>query len=185
VLDLAELDRRPGSMSRISRQVPAPDQLDGELVRVPAGTDLDLELRLESVVEGVLVSGVVRASAVGECARCLDPVEVPVEAEVQELFAYPGHEDETTSVIDDGLINLEPIVHDAVVLALPLAPVCREGCPGLCAICGARLADDPDHRHEEIDPRWAALARLTENEVADDTPAGHDVPPGTEGSEET
>jgi uncharacterized protein len=177
VLDLAELDRRPGSMSRISRREPAPDLLDGEMVRVPAGTDLELDLRLESVVEGVLVSGTVHTRALGECSRCLDPVEVPVDADVQELFAYPGHEDETTSVIEDGYIYLEPIVHDAVVLALPLAPVCRDDCPGLCVTCGARLADDPGHHHEEIDPRWAALAQLAD-------PTRADVPPGTKGSEE-
>lgn len=166
VLDLAELGRRPGSMLRNSRLVPAPGHLDGELVRVPDGFDLELDLRLESVVEGVLVTGSVRGTAVGECARCLDVIEVNLETDIQELFAYPGHEDETTSVVEDDLINLEPTVHDAVVLALPLAPLCREDCPGLCSICGARLADEPGHKHEEHDPRWAALAQLGGTETA-------------------
>lgn len=161
-------------MTRISDRVPAPDYLDGEVARVPAGADVELDLRLESVVDGVLVTGSARATGVGECVRCLDELEFPLEIDVQELYAYEGHEDETTSVVEDGMIDLGPALHDALVLALPLAPVCGPDCPGLCSICGARLADDPDHSHDEIDPRWAALARLsatstTTDEAADGT----------------
>ena len=52
------------------------------------------------------------------------------------------------------------MLHDAVVLALPLQPLCRDDCPGLCATCGARLADDPEHHHDKVDPRWAGLQDL-------------------------
>ena len=165
VLDARELGRRPGASEVVSRSVPAPADLGIEVIRVPEGSEIDLRLLLESVVEGVLVSGEVDVLAAGECVRCLDPLELALEVDVQELFAYPGHGDEDTrSVVDDGLIDLEPALRDAVVLALPLAPLCRRDCPGLCSVCGAHLAGDPHHRHEEVDPRWAALAALREND---------------------
>lgn len=133
------------------------------MVRLDEGADLQLDLRLESVLEGVLVSGVVRGHYIGECVRCLEPVEGDVTADVQELFVYPDVERERSDDEDEQprlvgtLLDLEPVVRDALVLALPLQPVCREDCRGLCPECGTRLADDPDHRHERIDPRWAAL----------------------------
>jgi uncharacterized protein len=153
-------------MRSVSRAIPAPAGLRGELVGVPDGSDLALDLRLESVSEGVLVSGTVRVLLTGECARCLEPLTDHLEVGVQQLFVYPGNEvgsdddDEIGHVVDD-LVDLEPLVRDAVVLALPLAPVCREDCPGMCPTCGARLADvEPAHRHDEADPRWAALDGL-------------------------
>lgn len=166
VLDVRELGRRPGSMQRVQTEIPAPADLAVEMARVPAGSPLRLDLRLESVVEGVLVSGGVTAAVTGECARCLAPVTGEVTAEVQELFAYAQstteettEEDEVSHLVGD-LLDLEPVVRDAVVLALPLAPLCRQDCPGLCPGCGVALDDLPaGHAHDApIDPRWAALA---------------------------
>jgi len=169
VLDTRELGRRPGSMRTVSRAVPAPAHVGVDVLGVPDGSPLELDLRLESVVEGVLVSGTVRATATGECVRCLDPVSIPLVVDLQELYAHPGHEqapddDDTEPLpgMDGDLIDLEPAVRDAVVLALPLQPLCRDDCPGLCATCGARLADDPDHGHEVSDPRWSALKDLAD-----------------------
>jgi uncharacterized protein len=161
VLDTHELDRRPGTMRVVAVSDPAPADLRTEVIGVPEGSDLRLDLRLESVLEGILVSGTVRAVAAGECARCLEPLQRPFEVELQELFAYPGHESEDTSRVDGDLIDLEPAVRDALVTELPLAPVCRPDCPGLCPECGALLAEDPTHQHEAVDPRWAALRALT------------------------
>jgi uncharacterized protein len=169
VIDVRELGRRPGSMHRVRTSVPAPEGLGVEMARVPAGSPLELDLRLESVVEGVLVSGTIRAATTGECARCLGPVSDEVTAEVQELFAYQESttqettEDDEVSLLVGDLLDLEPVVRDAVVLALPLSPLCREDCPGLCPDCGVALDDLPaDHTHEApIDPRWAALVERT------------------------
>jgi uncharacterized protein len=166
VLDVRELGRRPGSMQRVQTEVPAPADLAVEMSRVPAGSPLRLDLRLESVVEGVLVSGAVVAAITGECARCLAPLTGEVTADVQELFAYAESTTEETtdeyevSHLVGDLLDLEPVIRDAVVLALPLAPLCREDCPGLCPDCGVALDDLPaDHVHDApIDPRWAALA---------------------------
>jgi len=164
VIDTRELGRRPGSMRRIERTVPAPANLRLELIGVPVGAPLELDLRLEAVMEGVLVSGTVRGSVTGECGRCLEPISDEVVLDLQELFAYPDSAtDETTAAdeagrIEGDLINLEPTVRDTVVLGLPLSPLCRDDCRGLCATCGVRWDDLPsDHAHERIDPRWAAL----------------------------
>jgi uncharacterized protein len=88
----------------------------------------------------------------------------------QELYLYPDEEteDEDAMWLSGDLIDLEPVVHDAVVLALPQQPLCRDDCPGLCVECGARLADDPGHRHEHVDQRWAALERLRSRTGAHD-----------------
>jgi uncharacterized protein len=136
------------------------------VIAVPEGGEVDLDLLLESVVEGVLVSGTARTVAVGECSRCLEPVSSEVEVNLMELFAYPystteatTDEDEVSRIVDD-LIDLEPVVRDAIVLALPQVPLCSPDCRGLCSQCGGKLAElGPDHGHETIDPRWAALKK--------------------------
>jgi len=161
-----------------------------ELVRVPVGANLTLQVRFEAVSEGVLATGSVTASLEGECARCLAPLTSTVTASFQELYLYPDerphgsagrgtrdkhdkhhrsdHHDEPEEqddeqlYLDGDLLNLEPALRDAVVLALPMSPLCRDDCPGLCVECGVPLADaGPDHRHEEAtDPRWARLKQL-------------------------
>ena len=110
----------------------------------------------------------------GECVRCLEPLERELDADFQEMFSYPDADDrirhggagddaedeEDTLFLEDDMFDLEPVLRDAVVLALPLQPVCQDDCPGLCSECGARLADDPDHHHDAVDIRWAALQGL-------------------------
>lgn len=178
VIDTRELVRRPGAMRAVSRTVRTPETIGTDVVAVPAGEPVELEVRLESVVEGVLASGSVSASATAECVRCLDPVRVDVDVTFQELFAYPEraahhqevaeHDQDEVHELDGDLMDLESVVRDAVVPALPFQPVCRDDCPGLCSECGARLADDPGHQHEVSDPRWAALADLASQVDTDD-----------------
>jgi uncharacterized protein len=175
VLDVRALGRRPGSMRSDRRRVPAPADLGLELVVVPEGSPLALEVRLESVTEGVLVTGTVTATVNGECGRCLAPVHDSLVAEFCELFAYPDSVTDSTTAadevsrIDGDYVDLEPVVRDAVVLGLPFTPLCRPDCAGLCPTCGERLDDLPSgHQHETLDPRWAALAAFTD--VADGGP---------------
>jgi uncharacterized protein len=176
VLDTYELGRRPGSQREITRIVPAPADLGIELLGVPEGSEIELDLRLEAVMEGVLVTGSAFADLEGECGRCLEPIHDEVEATFQELFVYSdeGHEpvDEKEDVhrMEGDLLDLEPSLRDAVVLALPFQPLCQDDCPGLCIECGVRLADDPDHTHEApIDPRWAGLANLQDQQNSSNT----------------
>ena len=165
-LDLRELGRRAGSMQEIDRTAPAPPDWRVELIGVPAAADVRLRLRLESVMEGVLVTGDLDAPVEGSCARCLEPIEDTLHLSVQELYAYAGSTTEATSEEDEvrriegDYLDLEPLARDTVVLNLPLAPVCTDDCRGLCVDCGQRLDDLPaDHTHEVIDPRWAGLAQ--------------------------
>ena len=173
VLDTHELGRGAGGMKRVSRAVEAPADLGIEVIAVPPGSPIDLDLMLEAVVEGVLVTGSASAQLRGECVRCLTEISDEIEVRFQELFVYDDREvdpDEELEVsrLQDDLVDLEPLLRDAVVLALPFQPLCQDDCPGLCTECGARLADDPDHTHgEPVDPRWAALATLTEPEQDD------------------
>ncbi len=170
VFDTKEVGRRPGAMTEVARTVVAPDHLGTDVIAVPEGQPVELDLRLESVLEGILVTGSVRATATGACVRCLDPVVHDVDVRFQELFVYADRvehhrevgdeEDEEEYRIEDDAIDLEPLLRDTVVPALPFQPVCRADCPGLCAQCGQRLEDDPGHEHDMIDPRWAALEAL-------------------------
>lgn len=167
VLDVSRLGRRPGAMQTIRQTVPSPVRIGLDLLAIEAGAPLDLDLRLESVSEGVLISGTVHGPTRGECSRCLGPVTGDVEIALTELFAYPDsltesttEEDEVGHVIDH-TVNLEQPIIDAVGLALPFVPLCQEDCPGLCPQCGVALASaGPDHGHEQIDPRWAKLTGL-------------------------
>jgi uncharacterized protein len=173
VLDTRELGRRPGSQREVLRTVPAPTDLGIEVLGVAEGSPVEVDLRLEAVMEGVLVTGTAQAALEGECARCLEPISEDIEVRFQELFVYDDRdvdpdEELEVSTLQDDLVDLEPLLRDAVVLALPFQPLCQDDCPGLCTECGARLADDPDHGHDEpVDPRWSALAALTEPEQED------------------
>ncbi|WP_235912169.1 YceD family protein [Ruania zhangjianzhongii] len=166
-----DLGRRPGSTHTLELDVTAGEPMGNEVIAVRAGTGISLDLRLEAVMDGVLVTGTASTLAEGECVRCLDPVSRDLTVDLTEMFAYPGTQqdvesDEDTEVLpelDGEIADLEATITDAVVLALPFQPLCRPDCPGLCSVCGVRLADaEPGHAHEQLDPRWAALEALRE-----------------------
>lgn len=162
VISTHDLGRRPGSMRTLSPVLPAPVDLAVGMIGVPKDADVELDIRLEAVMEGVLVTGTAHTPLTGECSRCLDPLTSEIEVDFQELYFYSAEDaGEDDLLLDGELLDLEPVFRDAVVLALPLSPVCGDDCPGLCAECGIRLAEaGPDHRHEAIDARWAALQGL-------------------------
>lgn len=192
VFDTRTLGRQAGSARTQQLTVPAPDDLRLELARVPAGADMHLDVKFEAVTEGVLVTGSATAPLAGECARCLRPLNTSVTASFTELYLYADgrrthdkhdkhdknakhdrrnsrewfdedtEQDDEERHLDGDLLDLEPVLRDAVVLALPMSPLCREDCPGLCVECGALLAQaGPDHGHgPAVDPRWAGLPQL-------------------------
>lgn len=163
LLAVQDLIRSTGSMRTLEEQWPAPGGLAVPLLGIPEESMVDIELRLESVHEGILVTGTADADLVGECSRCLDPIQEGLTVDLQELFltASDGGGDEERLVVHD-TVDLEPVLRDAVVTALPFQPVCRPDCQGLCPDCGIRLEEAPaDHVHDQVDPRWAALAALT------------------------
>ena len=167
VVNISRLGRRPGAMFPLQQTVDNPARIGLDMIGIAVGAPLDLDMRVESVSEGVLVSGTVSAPLSGECARCLTPFEEQIHVDVTELYAYPDSlteattdDDEVGRVIAD-TVDLEQPIIDAVGLELPFSPVCREDCPGLCSTCGVALANaEPGHHHDDIDPRWAKLTTM-------------------------
>lgn len=166
VFDVQDLQRRAGAMRAIERTVPAPADLGTEVIAVPEGSDVELDLRMEAVVEGVLVTGSATVQLQGECVRCLRRIEDSSSHQLQELYFYPGNEvEDDDSLVIEEAVDVESALREAVVLELPFAPLCEEGCLGLCPDCGADLNDDPDHTHgDKFDPRWEKLVGLDVND---------------------
>lgn len=163
-LKVTDLLERPGASREVALRLPAPEEL--ELPLASLGDPLRLDGVIESVVEGLLVRGALRAPLGLECARCLRPVERAGEAEVVELFVDPARlspddEVEPGYEIDDGHIDLATLLRDALVAMVPYRPLCREACQGLCAECGADLNQaDCGCADVAIDDRWEALRGL-------------------------
>jgi uncharacterized protein len=165
VLDTRELGRRPGTRRDYQRDFPVTERIGLDMIAVPPGTELEVDVRLESVSEGVLATATVTGEVAGECGRCLVDFTEPLQVEFIELFAYPDSTTDATtepdevSRVEGDHLDLEPVLRDAVVLSLPLTPLCRPDCAGLCPECGERRDDLPeDHSHNQLDPRWAGLA---------------------------
>lgn len=174
-LRVRDLAHRPGEMREHSLDVEVPDAMGAGVISVRQGAPMHLEVRLEGLHEGVLVSGHASAEAFGECSRCLIEISEPVEVDFAELFAYDVSEDFDFFVRDDH-VDCEPVVRDAVVLSLPFQPVCRPDCPGLDPETGERLADLDEYTPREVlDPRWAALSGFqsaVDSNTPDQSPEG-------------
>ncbi len=174
-----DLPRRAGEMREYSIDIPAPERIGIDVIAVLGGEEIHLDMRLESVTQGILVSGQLSTIADGECIRCLEPVELDIERRIQELYRYAPDKAHTKAerkraseegddldlaeelMMDGEIIDLEGPIRDAIVLALPMNPLCAEDCPGLCPECGVKWTNlPPDHAHEVIDARWSGLAGL-------------------------
>lgn len=159
-----DLTRRPGQMKELELDIQLSIPMGQGAASVPAGETIELNLRLESVHDGILATGEVYSTALAECSRCLEPLKLAVEVDFQELFAYSYSSDDELLVTNDH-IDLEQVVIDSVVLSLPFQPVCTKDCLGLCAECGVRLSEEPDHKHENVvDARFEALKDLLSKE---------------------
>ena len=171
VLPVRDIVRKPGEMREHEFSVTLKDAWGEGIVSYETGSELDLDVRLESVHEGILVSGIVDAEYSGVCGRCLIDITRPVEVEFQELFAYPG-EEETDFEVQDDHVDLETLVRDAAVLALPFQPVCQPDCPGLDPETGERLTANTDKEQAApIDPRWSALQNITDQDGTEESRA--------------
>jgi uncharacterized protein len=183
ILNIHELPRRAGEMREYQLDIDAPARIGIPLIAVPEGDLIELDVRCESVTEGVLVTADIFAVAIGECIRCLDPVELEIDRKIQELYRYQPTDDkgkrprksdkrkdeESEGDLDEVDIlyveadqaDLEIPIIDAIILTLPVNPLCDEECLGLCPDCGEKWERLPeDHMHEAVDIRWAGLANL-------------------------
>lgn len=161
VLPVRDIVRKPGEMREHALSIPAPERWGEGIVSISEGRELQIEVRLESVHEGILVSGDVDTVFDGQCGRCLRDISEPVEVEFQELFEYPGEEAADYEVQDDH-VDLETLIRDATVLSLPFQPVCQPDCPGLDPATGEPLTRSAGEKPEPIDPRWAGLQEFAE-----------------------
>ena len=178
VLDTHELGRHAGGTKVVHASVEAPDDIGVAVIGVPPGSPIELDLRLETVIEGVLVTGTAAVKVAGECVRCLTEITSELEVDLQELFVYPNSDasEDEVSRLEGELLDLEPLIRDEVVLELPFQPLCRVDCAGLCPDCGANRNEDPGHSHEAgIDPRWAALGRVDVEGQRSDGGSAYDV----------
>ncbi len=172
VVPVRDIVRRPGEMREHQFSVTLPEQWGEGIVSFESGSDVTVDVRVESVHEGILVSGTADAEYTGVCGRCLIDIAEPVEVEFQELFAYPG-EEETDFEVQDDHVDLETLVREAAVLSLPFQPVCQPDCPGLDPKTGERLTGSTRVEDDApIDPRWSAL-----RQIADQGSAAHSRDP--------
>ncbi|CAB4331645.1 MAG: DUF177 domain-containing protein [Actinobacteria bacterium] len=186
VFNTHDLPHRAGEMREHQLRLPVSEPIGVDLLSIKPGESVDVELRITSVDEGVLATGEITGLATGECGRCLDPIQWPIDEAFTELFYYETaasraaeknkgkkrdskrdektevnlDEDELTFMVGDE-IDLELPIRDAVILNLPVNPLCDEDCPGLCQGCGEKWINLPEgHAHNPEDPRWAALKGL-------------------------
>jgi uncharacterized protein len=161
-VSVAEILDRPGEYREITVSEPV-SGVRNALARLDDGA-VTAALRAESVVEGILVTGRVGGATVLQCARCLSEFRSAVDLEVCELYVGPGHAgDDDVYRVAGTEIHLEPMLRDSITLALPLRPLCRPGCKGICARCGADLNAGPcECSEDDVDPRWAPLTALRE-----------------------
>ncbi|MEX1217951.1 MAG: YceD family protein [Acidimicrobiales bacterium] len=165
VVGIADLRRHPGTRRQFAESIVLPD-LGITSAAVPEGAAIDLDLELETLSNGLVATGTITTPWVGECRRCLQMVEGRSVAPIREIFEPRPVEGETYPMAED-MVNLEPMVRDAVLLALPLAPLCGQECRGPAP---ELFPTGPESQLEEsessqdlgvrADPRWAALAEL-------------------------
>jgi DUF177 domain-containing protein len=159
VIDVRDLTGRPGSSREVRISEPIPG-LGTQLAEVPEDRPIGGNLLLESVVEGILVSGPLRGTMVLTCARCLKPFETAFDLEVRELFAPEATPDDDEYPLAEGAVDLEPMIRDAVLLAMPFAPLHSSDCLGLCGRCGGDRNLGECRCEPEVDGRWAPLLEL-------------------------
>jgi uncharacterized protein len=159
-VDVRDLLAQPGASRRVAKE----ERIRGmrtEMAGVPEERPVRIEVLLESVVEGILVSGPLSGEIEGRCSRCLKEFDRGFRVEVRELYAHGAEEDQDDEYpIREGTIDLEPMVRDAVVLSIPFSPLCRPDCLGLCERCGGDRNLGECFCGPEVDARWAALDQL-------------------------
>jgi uncharacterized protein len=162
IVPIVTLRRAPGTR-REEHRVGSVGELVVAASVVPAGAPVTVDAMLEWVGEGVEVAGEVQAAWIGECRRCLRRLEGELRCDVRELYRPGGGSgnDEDTYPLDGDQLDLAPLVRDALLLELPIAPLCRDDCPGLCPTCGAELAAGPCDCPPPLgDERWSVLDAL-------------------------
>ncbi|SDM82536.1 YceD family protein [Actinomyces ruminicola] len=182
VVDIVDLPQQVGALKHVHLEAAAPADLGAEMIGAQEGSPLVVDAELTSLDNGVLVRGTADVHLSGQCVRCLRDIAEDMTVSFDELYFTPeaaraqaaegDEEADELFIVGEASLDLELALRDALVLALPFQPLCSKDCAGLCPQCGQRLDDLPaDHHHEQLDPRWSALAALLP-EGADAADAG-------------
>ena len=179
VVDIVDLPHQIGSVKDVRVETAAPADLGTDVIGVPEGSPVVLDAQLTSMEDGVLARGRADVRIHGRCVRCLRDLDEDRTVAFDELYYLPraaearaaddDEEVEDLLLVGETDLDLEPALRDALVPALPFQPLCRQDCAGLCPQCGERLDDlPPDHHHDQLDPRWSALAALLPEQSGSD-----------------
>jgi uncharacterized protein len=162
LINAAELLRRPGSERRL-RLEPTVAELGIVDTKFTLDATVLVSLRLESLSDGIVVDGELRAPWADSCRRCLAPAVGEVVCDVHELYQHVVTDPDAFEIVGDQ-IDLARMVRENVMLDAPVAPLCRTDCAGLCPTCGIDLNSDTcDCTVSAVDPRWEALSQLKVN----------------------
>ena len=186
-VEVARLGSRPGQSQRFDASFPAPSGIGDEVIGIPEGTPVRVEGNFDSIVDGLILSAHISSPAHAQCSRCLTPIRRTWGSDVTAFFPYESKnaatvntagsnqhrsddveivagEDESEDLYplspDGAFADMENLLRDTLVEVLPLQPLCRPDCRGLCPQCGMNLNEHPEHHHDVVDNRFAALAEL-------------------------
>ena len=185
-VSVAQVASRPGQSKEIDATFPAPSGIGDEIVGVDEGADVSVVGSFDSIVDGLILNARISAPVHAECTRCLKPIDEDWPVDVTVFFPYESGQDkangkggkskkddeidiiagedeseDTYPLLENGAFaDIEAMIRDTLVESLPLQPLCRPDCRGLCSQCGADLNEDPDHHHDVTDIRFAGLAGL-------------------------
>jgi uncharacterized protein len=163
-LSLVDLKRTEGATKDFSFSAGMEQTLEVGLVSVPVGRQITVHGQLQSVGEGVLVTGEFHTEVDAQCSRCLKQTNSPVEARIEELYIYSdkaeGYDQQDVLFIHQEMVDLDQPIRDGLILEQPLIPLCDPDCLGLCQHCGLEMNSQPTHTHDDdIDSRWLSLGQ--------------------------
>ena len=129
------------------------------------GGDVEARLDVSHTVSGYAFRVRFGAALEGPCVRCLETADQSVEVDAREIDQPGGGDELSSPYVTDEELDLQAWARDSILLALPAQVTCRPDCAGLCPECGVALASaEPGHHHEQIDPRWAKLSGLLDQD---------------------
>lgn len=183
-IPVAQVGSRVGQSLEVNKAFPAPSGIGDEFYGIAENSDVKVEARFDSIVDGLIFTATATARVTGECGRCLTPIDRPMTIHLNSFMPYDdpaaqakshGKKKDDEDVIIAGeeesedinplspggdFANIETLLRDGFAQNLPVTPLCKPSCKGLCPQCGINLNENPDHVHEVSDIRFSALADL-------------------------
>ena len=168
-IPVAQIGSRAGQSMEIDKAFPAPGGIGDTIVGVTEGSDVQVRGRFDSIVDGLIFTGSFTAPVHAVCTRCDTPLDRDWTAQATAFFPFEEQPEDVYPLIDRGAFaDIEALIRDTFVDALPLQPLCRPDCKGLCPQCGVDLNEHPEHEHKMADMRFAGLAALKEQLEAEE-----------------